>query len=86
MESTKLQTRALSGVALARNAVNRDNADALFTFSAFLGHHVLFDTFSAREHLSGYPGQAFPMLRTELEHPLHRGRGHAYGLQHDRRD
>lgn len=52
MESTKLQTRALSGVAFARNAVNRDNAEALFTFSAFLGHHVLFDTFWAREPLS----------------------------------
>ncbi|KAH7190935.1 hypothetical protein DER44DRAFT_851035, partial [Fusarium oxysporum] len=52
MEATKLQTRALSGVALARNVVNRENADALYTFSAFLGHHVLFDTFSAREPLS----------------------------------
>ncbi|CAF3454544.1 unnamed protein product [Fusarium graminearum] len=52
MEATKLQTRALSGVALARNVMNRENADALYTFSAFLGHHVLFDTFSAREPLS----------------------------------
>ncbi|KAH7111515.1 Upc2 protein [Dactylonectria estremocensis] len=51
MESTKLQTRALSGVNLASDAVNKDNADALFVFSAFLGHHVLFDTFSAREPL-----------------------------------
>lgn len=52
MESTKLQTRALSGVTLGGDAVNRDNADALYVFSAFLGHHVLFDTFSGREPLS----------------------------------
>ncbi|GKU09886.1 unnamed protein product [Fusarium langsethiae] len=51
MEATKLQTRALSGAALASDAVNKDNADALFVFSAFLGHHVLFDTFSARDPL-----------------------------------
>lgn len=52
VEATKLQTRALSGVALARNVVNKENADALYIFSGFLGQHVLFDTFSAREPLS----------------------------------
>ncbi|KAH6968154.1 hypothetical protein DER45DRAFT_545497 [Fusarium avenaceum] len=52
VEATKLQTRALSGVALARNVVSKENADALYIFSGFLGQHVLFDTFSAREPLS----------------------------------
>ncbi|KAM0342053.1 hypothetical protein ACHAPU_009781 [Fusarium lateritium] len=52
IESTKLQTRAISGVTLPGNEMNRDSADALYIFSAFLGHHVLFDTFSTRVPVS----------------------------------
>jgi hypothetical protein len=52
IESTKLQTRALSRVTFAPDTVNKDNADALYIFSMLLGHHVLFDTFSAPESLA----------------------------------
>lgn len=51
-ESIKLQTRALSHVALNKEAVTRENSLALFAFSMFLAQNVLFDVFSSPTELS----------------------------------
>lgn len=46
-EATRLQTRALAQFNMAEADVSDDNCVAVFLFSAFVGQHVLFDTFSS---------------------------------------
>jgi hypothetical protein len=52
-EATRLQTRALTQFNVAHPDVSDDNCLAVFLFSALLGQHVLFDTFSSLQDLPG---------------------------------
>lgn len=45
-EAARLQTRGLSRHNAAQTELSDDNCVAVFTYSALLGQHVLFDTFS----------------------------------------
>lgn len=47
-ESTRLQTRGLSRFNAAQAQLSDENCVAIFMYSAILGQHVLFDTFSLR--------------------------------------
>lgn len=51
-EATRLQTRALAGFNAVRAEVSDENCMELFWFSALLGQHVMFDTFSSLTDLS----------------------------------
>ncbi|OTA61479.1 hypothetical protein K449DRAFT_330914 [Hypoxylon sp. EC38] len=51
-EATRLQTRALAQFNAANTDISDENYLAMFLFSVFLGHHVLFDTFSCLDNLS----------------------------------
>ncbi|KAK3367721.1 Upc2 protein [Podospora didyma] len=51
-EATRLQSRGVVQFTAAQANISEDNCLALFFYSAFLGHHVLFDTFSPHTHYS----------------------------------
>ncbi|KAI1417255.1 hypothetical protein F5Y13DRAFT_152358 [Hypoxylon sp. FL1857] len=51
-EATRLQTRALAEFNAANAEISDQNCLAMFMFSVFLGHQVLFDTFSCLDNLS----------------------------------
>ncbi|KAJ3538727.1 hypothetical protein NM208_g5785 [Fusarium decemcellulare] len=52
VEATRLQTRALNQFNIGQMEVTEQNCMAVFTFSALLGQHSLFDAFSAMTDLS----------------------------------
>lgn len=51
-EATRLQTRALAGLNALGTELSGQNCMALFWFSAILGQHVMFDTFSSLADLA----------------------------------
>ncbi|SPN98635.1 uncharacterized protein DNG_01680 [Cephalotrichum gorgonifer] len=51
-EATRLQTRGLSRFNTGQTEISKDNCVAAFLYSAILGQHVLFDTFSLQSDLA----------------------------------